>query len=419
MQEAPATTSKLGSEKCAGADCTNPAGSLSCPTCLKLGITTSKFCNQECFKRNWATHKALHVRPAETVDGVEVYDPFPSSAYTGTLRACYQKNKIYNPRDPSQRRHVPDNIVKPNYADDPRGDPKYSFLERRGNAKPKELESWEQEGMRRVCRLSREVLDHAASFIRPGITTNELDAIVHKACIDRGAYPSPLNYRNFPKSVCTSVNEVICHGIPDFRPLKEGDIVNLDVSLYYGGFHGDLNATYPVGKIDADSERLIRTARECLDAAIAMAKPGTLFRDFGAVIEAKAKENGCTVNKTYCGHGINQLFHPAPNIPHYKGNKAPHYLKPGQTFTIEPMICLGAPEETHWPDDWTAVTRDGKRSAQFEETLLVTEMGIEVLTAAPAKKAKAKQNGSRSPKDANGSVEEVTTKVAETKLESQ
>jgi len=266
--------------------------------------------------------------------------------------------------------------------------------------------------MRRASKLGREILDHAASFIKPGITTDEIDAIVHQATIDRGAYPSTLNYRNFPKSLRTSVNEVICHGIPDHRPLQEGDIINLDISLYYGGFHSDLNATYPVGKIDADSERLIRTARASLDAAIAIAKPGTLFRDFGNVIEKTAKEGGCTVNRTYCGHGTNDLFHCAPNVPHYAKNKAPHFLKPGMTFTIEPMICLGTPEEVHWPDDWTAVTRDGKKSAQFEEMLLVTETGVEVLTAAP-KKAMETNSSAVSEK----AVDDVASKIEATKIE--
>jgi len=377
-------------EKCSALDCNKPASNLSCPTCLKLGIAASRFCDQECFKRSWPTHKAVHAQAAAPtiVNGIEVYDPFASRSYTGTLRACYEKNKRYNARDPSQRRHVPSHIPRPNYADDINGDPKYK---RFGDRKPRELELWEQERMRRASRLGREILDIAGASIRPGITTDEIDAIVHQATIDRNAYPSTLNYRNFPKSLCTSVNEVICHGIPDHRPLQEGDIVNCDISLYFEGFHSDLNATFPVGKIDPDSERLIKTARASLDAAIAIAKPGTLFRDFGAVIEKVATEGGCSVNRTYCGHGTNDLFHCAPNVPHYAKNKAPHYLKPGMTFTIEPMLCLGTHEEVHWPDDWTAVTRDGKRSAQFEEMLLVTETGVEVLTAAQPKSKKKKK----------------------------
>ncbi|KAB5595512.1 hypothetical protein CTheo_973 [Ceratobasidium theobromae] len=258
----------------------------------------------------------------------------------------------------------------------------------------------EQDSMRVVCKLAREVLDIAAAAIRPGITTDEIDAIVHEETIKRGAYPSPLNYREFPKSVCTSVNEVICHGIPDQRKLEEGDIINLDVTLYYKGFHGDLNVsgpnarcgiilivadeqeTYPVGKISEESQKLIRTTRRCLDAAIAMCKPGVLFRDLGKTIEPIARAQGCSVVRNYTGHGIHNLFHCAPNVPHYAKNKTTGMMKPGMCFTIEPMINLGPSWDVeHWPDNWTAVTVDGRWSAQFEETLLITETGVEVLTA--------------------------------------
>jgi len=236
--------------------------------------------------------------------------------------------------------------------------------------------------MRIVCKLAREVLDIAASHVRPGITTDDIDAVVHKAAIERNSYPSPLNYRHFPKSVCTSVNEAICHGIPDQRKLQEGDIVNIDVTLYYDGFHGDLNETYAVGRIDEDSEKLIRTARKCLDEAIKLCKPGALFRDLGKTIEPIARANSCSVVRTYTGHGINDLFHCSPNVPHYAKNKAIGTMKPGMTFTIEPMINLGSNwDEVHWPDNWTATTVDGKRSAQFEETLLITETGVDILTA--------------------------------------
>jgi methionyl aminopeptidase len=235
--------------------------------------------------------------------------------------------------------------------------------------------------MRTVCRLAREVLDIAASHVKPGITTDAIDEIVHNAIIERNAYPSPLNYRGFPKSVCTSVNEAICHGIPDQRPLKEGDILNIDVTLYYDGFHGDLNETYPVGKIEDDSERLIRTTRQALDEAIKTCKPGTLFRDIGKVIEPIARTNGCAVVRTYTGHGVNDLFHCSPNIPHYAKNKAVGTMKAGMTFSIEPMLNLGTNwGDVHWPDQWTATTTDGKRSAQFEDTILITETGVEILT---------------------------------------
>jgi methionyl aminopeptidase len=188
----------------------------------------------------------------------------------------------------------------------------------------------------------------------------------------------------FPKSVCISPNEVICHGIPDQRVVLDGDIINLDVTLYHEGFHGDLNETYYVGdkaQADADSVRVVETARECLENAIGIVKPGMLFRDPGNVIEKHAKSRDCSVIKTYCGHGINQLFHTTPNIPHYAKNKAVGTAKAGMCFTIEPMISLGSHRDKTWPDDWTSVTVDGSRTAQFEHTLLVTEDGVEVLTA--------------------------------------
>jgi len=234
--------------------------------------------------------------------------------------------------------------------------------------------------MRVVCKLGREVLDIAAAAIRPGITTDELDEIVHNATIERNAYPSPLNYRTFPKSVCVSINEAICHGIPDRRKLREGDIINIDVGLYYDGFHADLNETYAVGEIDDESKKLIRTTRECLDEAIKICKPGALFRDIGKVIEPIAKKAGFSVVRDYTAHGVNELFHAAPNIPHYARNKAVGTMKPGMAFTIEPMVNAGRAEGMHWPDNWTSTTVDGRRSVQFEETLLITETGVDVLT---------------------------------------
>ncbi|KAG5637407.1 hypothetical protein H0H81_004665 [Sphagnurus paluster] len=277
----------------------------------------------------------------------------------------------------SKTRIVPDHIPRPDYAV---GGQPLSEIKRSGQP-PRILNAEEQEKMRNSCRLAREVLDIAASHVRPGITTDEIDEIVHQATIERNSYPSPLNYRNFPKSVCTSVNEVICHGIPDQRKLKNGDIINIGkctfliLSHLYSRscwYHADLNATYPVGEIDEDDKKLIRTARSCLDESIKICKPGALIRDVGKVIEPIARANGCSSVRTYTGHGINNLFHcSAPNVPHYAKNKAVGTMKPGMVFTIEPMINFGSNwGEVHWPDNWTATTVDGKKSAQFEETLL-------------------------------------------------
>ncbi|PVU97972.1 hypothetical protein BB560_001488 [Smittium megazygosporum] len=349
--------------KCSREGCSKDA-SFQCPVCLKLKLD-GYFCSQECFKLVWPSHKLLHVSNSKDA----TYDPFPSFRYTGKLRACYPL---------SPKRIVPDSIPRPDYAESG-----ISISEQKARStriqvlSPKEIE-----GMRTVCRLAREVLDIAARALKVGITTDEIDEIVHNACIVRNSYPSPLNYYNFPKSVCTSINEVICHGIPDKTVLKDGDIVNIDVTLYHNGFHGDLNETYIVGdKIDENGKKLVKVTKECLDLAIKMVKPGVLYRDLGSVIDKNAKKNGFSVVRTYCGHGINSLFHCAPNVPHYANNKTPGVIKPGHVFTIEPMINEGSYHDTTWPDNWTAATRDGKRSAQFEHTLLVTENGCEVLTA--------------------------------------
>ncbi|KAF9005623.1 peptidase M24, structural domain-containing protein [Cyathus striatus] len=343
----------------------NPPSRLECPTCHKLGIRGSFFCGQECFKaecEHSKSHKAIHDLVKSGGEQAGTYNPFANYGFTGTVRPVYPL---------SAKRVIPDHIPRPDYAET--GTP--FFEVKSAGQPPRILDKVEQEKLRTVCRLAREVLDIAASHVRPGITTDEIDEIVHSAIIERNAYPSPLNYRNFPKSVCTSVNEVICHGIPDQRRLKDGDIVNIDVTLYYDGFHGDLNETYPVGNIDEDSKKLIRTTRECLDEAIKLCKPGALFRDLGKAIEPIARANGCAVVRTYTGHGINNLFHCSPNIPHYAKNKAVGTMKPGMAFTIEPMINLGPNwGDVHWPDNWTATTVDGKRSAQFEDTLMYAKL---------------------------------------------
>ncbi|KAF2000706.1 methionine aminopeptidase [Amniculicola lignicola CBS 123094] len=367
---------------CSG--CENDASALQCPNCQKLG-KESYFCSQDCFKRNWAEHKKAHKSQSNLLDRIfppkvvsypdpatGKFDPFPTFPYTGRLRPEYPL---------SPRRQVPTKIVHPDYAKD--GIPRSEQVVVTRN-KIVVLDAKQQEGMRKVCRLAREVLDIAAKEAKPGVTTDYIDEIVHKACLERESYPSPLNYCHFPKSVCTSPNEVICHGIPDQRVLKDGDILNIDVTLYHGGFHGDLNETYYIGEkalADPDCVRIVETARECLDKAIELVKPGMLFREPGNVIEKHAKTQKCSVIKTYCGHGINQLFHCAPNVPHYAKNKAVGTAKPGVCFTIEPMISLGTHKDKTWPDDWTSVTQDGTLTAQFEHTLLVTEDGVEILTA--------------------------------------
>jgi methionyl aminopeptidase len=220
-------------------------------------------------------------------------------------------------------------------------------------------------------------------MVAPGVTGDEIDAYVHELCIARNAYPSPLNYNGFPKSVCTSVNEVICHGIPDSRTLVDGDIVNLDVTLYLGGVHGDTNATFLVGDVDPESRRLVDVTHECMWLGIDAVKPGRPISDIGRAIEDHAKRNRFGVVRAFIGHGIGEQFHTDLQILHYYDARANTIMRPGMTFTIEPMITVGNWRHVLWDDGWTAVTADGKRTAQFEHTILVTDDEAEVLTRRP------------------------------------
>ncbi len=275
---------------------------------------------------------------------------------------------------PPALRPVPLHIPRPEYADG--GKPRS-----RGRTVPMTAE--ELPRMRAACAAARRVLDLACAAVRLGMTTDELDVLVHEACIREGGYPSPLNYHGFPKSVCTSINEVICHGIPDGTVLNDGDVVNIDVTIYLGGYHGDCNATVGVGTIDEESRRLIQVTRECLWAGIGQVKPGNRIHDIGRAIEAVAKPYGYGVVRAFVGHGIGPAFHQDPQVPHYYDPNARTLMVPGMTFTIEPMISAGTWQHITLDDGWTAITADRKRSTQFEHTLLVTDTGFEVLTLAP------------------------------------
>jgi len=232
-------------------------------------------------------------------------------------------------------------------------------------------------------RLVRPVCSGGAAgrAVRVGVTTDEIDALVHAETTKRGAYPSPLNYNGFPKSCCTSVNEVVCHGFPNAYVLRDGDIINIDVTCFYGGFHGDCSETFLVGNVDARGRELVKTTYECLNAGIAVCKPGVPFHNIGGVIEDVAQAAGFTTTPNFCGHGVHRVFHDNPTVLHYRNVSPNGVMKPGITFTIEPMINEGTAKNVMWPDDWTATTKDGKRSAQFEHTLLITEGGVERLTA--------------------------------------
>jgi methionyl aminopeptidase len=234
--------------------------------------------------------------------------------------------------------------------------------------------------MRVAGQAAAQVLQTVGAAVAPGVTTDELDALCHEEIIRRGAYPSPLNYGGFPKSLCTSVNEVICHGIPDDRALVDGDIVNLDVTIFLDGVHGDTNATFPVGTVDDESAQLIRVTRECLERGIEAVKPGRQISAIGAAIQEHAEGHGYGVVRAFVGHGIAEQFHTDLQIPHYFDQRATTVIEPGMTFTIEPMITVGAWQHHLWDDGWTAVTVDRRRTAQFEHTLVVNDDGAEVLT---------------------------------------
>ena len=235
--------------------------------------------------------------------------------------------------------------------------------------------------MRVAGRVAAQAMAAAAAAIAPGVTTDELDRIAHEFLLDHGAYPSTLGYRGFPKSICTSVNEVVCHGIPDARPLQDGDIVNIDITAYLGGVHGDTDATYLVGEVDEESRLLVERTREAMLRGIQAVAPGREINVIGRVISSYARRFGYGVVRDFTGHGIGSAFHSGLIVPHY--DAAPAYntvIQPGMTFTVEPMLNLGSHEWEMWDDGWTVVTRDRRRSAQFEHTILVTETGAEILT---------------------------------------
>ena len=271
-------------------------------------------------------------------------------------------------------RSVPDHIARPPYAD------------------TGEYEAWDEgrikspdiiERMRASGKLAGEVLAMAGKMVVPGITTEEIDIAVHEAFVAAGAYPSTINYHGYPKACCTSVNEVICHGIPDSRKLQDGDICNIDVTGWLNGVHGDTNATFFVGDVDPESQQLVRVTEEAMWRGIEAVKPGSPLSDIGRAIELTCKPYKYGVVRAFVGHGIGEQFHTDIQVLHYYDSRSSTVMREGMTFTIEPMITLGTINYKIWDDDWTAVTSDGRRTAQYEHTILVTADGADVLTGGP------------------------------------
>jgi methionyl aminopeptidase len=278
---------------------------------------------------------------------------------------------LLSPGRISPQRHVPSSIERPEYVGQPEPLPYRGPLVRDADT---------IERMRVAGRVAAQALDAVEAAIAPGVTTDELDRVGHAFLLDHGAYPSTLGYRGYPKSLCSSVNEVICHGIPDDRPLEDGDIVNIDITAFVDGVHGDTNKTYLVGDVDEESRLLVERTREATHRAIRAVRPGRRINVIGAVIEAYAKRFGYGVVRDFTGHGVGPAFHDGLIVPHYDDPAADTLIEVGMTFTIEPMLTLGTIDWDLWDDGWTAVTRDGSRTAQFEHTLLVTPDGAEILT---------------------------------------
>jgi methionyl aminopeptidase len=284
---------------------------------------------------------------------------------------------VVTPGAVSPLRPVPAHIVRPPYVDEPSATPY------RG---PEVKDAETIERMRVAGRIAADALVEVSRHIEPGVTTDELDGVGHEYLCDHDAYPSTLGYRSntriprFPKSLCTSINEVICHGIPDSTRLADGDIVNIDITAYVGGVHGDTDATYLVGDVDEESRLLVERTEESLRRAIKAVMPGRPFSVVGRVIESYAKRFGYGVVRDFTGHGIGTAFHSGLVVPHYDDPRSTRLIEEGMTFTIEPMLTLGSIDYDIWDDAWTVVTRDRSRTAQFEHTLLVTATGAEVLT---------------------------------------
>ncbi|XP_070528570.1 methionine aminopeptidase 1D, mitochondrial isoform X2 [Cardiocondyla obscurior] len=285
--------------------------------------------------------------------------------------SSFGKYAVVQPWLVSEKLVVPAYIPQPSYSQ--------SGIPKSGPKTPEIKDEYQIESMRQSCKLASRILCQVNTLIKPGITTDFVDREVHEMIIGNGAYPSPLNYRGFPKSVCTSVNNIACHGIPDNRPLQEGDILNVDITVYLNGYHGDCSAMFQVGEVDSEGKRLIRVTELCLKSAIEICKPNEHFCNIGNIIEEIANKHNLNVIPGLLGHGIGTYFHGAPDIYHF-ANNFPEKMKTGMTFTIEPALSQGSTQIEILEDGWTTCTIDNSRTAQAEHTILITDIGCEVLT---------------------------------------
>nr|XP_034192026.1 methionine aminopeptidase 1D, mitochondrial [Osmia lignaria] len=295
----------------------------------------------------------------------------PQTTARKLINNSFGNYEVIEPWEVTEIKKVPSYIPKPSYSQ--------SSIPQEGPKSPEIKDKNQIQSMRHSCSFAKQVLFYAKNYIKAGTTTDKLDAIVHEMIISNGAYPSPLNYRGFPKSICTSVNNVACHGIPDKRPLQKGDILNVDITVYLNGYHGDCSKMFEIEDCDEEAKHLISVTELCLKKAIDICKPNENFSTIGCIIEATADKYGYSVIPAFAGHGIGTYFHGPPDIFHFANNFAGKML-PGMTFTIEPVLSRGSKEVEILEDGWTAVTADNSRTAQCEHTVLITDTGCEVLT---------------------------------------
>lgn len=345
--------------------CKKNNANLQCPHCQKYDFDERFFCSQQCFASCYKLHDIVH----------QLNDPekWKNFIYTGSVRHHYV----------TQKKSVSNKIPLPEYANVLGG----VSVSEENTKNLTRIVSYEKkddiEALRKSGKYARLVLNSAKKICKIGTTTDEIDRVVHEKCEELGIYPSPLNYYGFPKSCCTSVNEIVCHGIPDQRELESGDLCNIDVSIFTDDRkHGDCNETITIGTISEEEKKLIQTTKQALKDVIEFSKPGMFYRDIGKIIENRCKMSGLEkgIVRNFGGHGIGNLFHTSPQIPHFAGNKAVGVMRPGHVFCVEPMVNLGSYNLKIWPDKWTISTLDGSKSCQFEHMLMITDSGCEVLT---------------------------------------